>query len=217
MVIPEGEWAAEYLLPDCARRIVQQYPMYRSISIDHEVHHLVDVPASHAGKPGSISVLNVSTIAVAANTLSRLVGRSASGKGGIVDVLSVVRSYLEHPGVLVVIRTPVFTVVNFTWNPSSTMTAAFIRVTVLIDNSNAATVVIGVYAVQAIRIDQLQRVVADVSVKVPTLRIIRVLVDQRHIRRCKSPLRRRHVPRPEEVQPGFSVTFFGGEHQCVKS
>ena len=171
MVIPEGQWAAEYLLPDCASRIVQQHPMYRFVPIDHEVHHLVEVPAYHAGKPGSIGVLNASTIAVAPNTLSSVVGYCAFTEGGIVDVLSIIGSHLEHTRIFVVVRTPVFAIVDRTRNPSSTMATAFCGITMLIDNSNATAVSIGVNAVQAIRVNQHQRVVSDVRVQVPALRI----------------------------------------------
>jgi hypothetical protein len=61
----------------------------------------------------------------------------------------------------------------------------------------------GLFYGLAIVIDVPKRIVSRIRIHVPTLRIRDVLIGERLIRTREPPLRRREVPRPEEIEAGF--------------
>ncbi len=66
-----------------------------------------------------------------------------------------------------------------------------------------------------IRIDHIDRIVSDVGVAVPGLRIRQAGAGQQRIRGSKATLGRGEVPGHEVIQAGFGIPFFAGELHLV--
>ena len=61
------------------------------------------------------------------------------------------------------------------------------------------------------RVGETQRVVPNVAIEIPRLRITRKLVKQRNIWATKSPLCPGKVPSPKVIEASFRISFFAGE------
>jgi len=60
-------------------------------------------------------------------------------------------------------------------------------------------------------INVLQRVVPNIGIPIPTLRVFQMLVSKQGIRAYKPPLRPREVSRPEVIEARLGIPFFAGD------
>jgi|GEM_PF-4498591 len=70
---------------------------------------------------------------------------------------------------------------------------------------------VAVYTRVAREVEIAQRIISNISVQVPTLRVSSFLIGKRCVSRHEPSQARRAVSSPEVVEPRFRITFFAGE------